>query len=361
VSVGGRELISFGTKDYLGLAHDPRVKEAAIKALERFGTSVSGSRAMNGTHTLHEQLEHDLASFKRTETAVVYALGYLTNVGMLTALLGKSDVAFLDERAHGSIFDGCRYSGAKIIMFRHNSVEDLRAKIRWARASRCLIVVDGVYSVDGDLANLQKIRAVAREEGVPLMVDDAHGVGILGETGAGTTEYFGMLGDVDLDMGTFSAAFGGVGGFVACSKAVGDYLRHFSTGFTFTVGLPAPNIAAVIEALRIIRHEPALRARLWSNVSRFKADLERLGYPISPSHAAVFAIRTGDERTTYRLDRALRDHGVYVNSFCRPTVRRGEAILRLSVSAAHTDLDLEKAVEAFRAVRPLLPEKRRDS
>ncbi len=354
VLLNGRELISFGSKDYLGLAHDPRVKEAAIKAAERFGMSVSGSRAMNGTHTLHEQLEGELAQFKRQETAVLFALGYLTNIGILTTLLKQGDVAFVDEKAHGSIFNGCQYSGAKIVPFNHNSAEDLRRKIHRAKSPRSLIVIDGVYSGHGDLAVLPEIKVVASEEKIPLMVDDAHGVGILGETGAGTTERFGLLGQVDLDMGTFSAAFGGIGGFVACSKAVGDYLRHFSSAFTFTIGLPAPNIAALLAALRIIRTDTVLRSKLWSNVKYLKSALKQLGYTISPSESAVLAVHTHDENTTYRLDRELRKRGVYVNSFCRPTVKRGEAILRLSASAAHSDADLAMAVDAFQDVKPFL-------
>jgi 8-amino-7-oxononanoate synthase len=327
------------------------VKEAAIKALERYGTT-AGSRVLNGTLELHEQLEQRLADFKEAESALLFTGGYLANVAILTALLKKNDIVFLDERAHASIIDGCVFSGAKLVPFRHNSVEDLRHKVQRAEHRRSIIIIDGVYSIEGDLALLPQILELATEEAVPLMVDDAHGFGIMGQRGSGTAEHFGLNGRIDLDIGMLGGALGGVGAFVACKKYVADYLRHFSRGFLFTTTLPPSTTAALLEALEIMKLDKALRAKLWSNVEIVKEGLAGLGYKISATESAIVSIPIGNEQTTYDLVRMLEANGVFVNAFIRPAVKRGEAKIRLTITAAHSDSDIAQTLEAFEKIRP---------
>jgi 8-amino-7-oxononanoate synthase len=352
IVIKGRELISYGSTDYFGLSHHPQVKEASIKAIEKFGTG-TGSRVLNGTLSLHEEFEQELAKFKHQEAALLFAGGYLANVSILTALLKEDDVVFLDEKAHASIIDGCNFSGAKITPFKHNSAEDLTKKIERAKHSRGLIVVDGVYSIEGDLACLPEIKSVAETHGIPLMVDDAHGFGFIGPNGAGTSEHFGLSGKIDLEMGTMSGALGGIGGFLACSKTVSDYLRRFSRGFLYTTSLPPAVIAGLLEALRIIKTDASLRTRLWSNVKKLKDGLRNLGYSISQTESAIISILIGNEQATFESVQILEDHGIYVSPFVRPAVKRGEARIRLTLNAVHSDEDLSKTVETFSALKPV--------
>ncbi|MBI3608911.1 MAG: aminotransferase class I/II-fold pyridoxal phosphate-dependent enzyme [Nitrospirae bacterium] len=353
IVINGRELISFGTNDYLGLSHDPRVKEAARKAVERYGTS-AGSRVLNGTLNLHEELEQGIADFKGTETALVFGGGYLANIGILTGLLKKDDVVFIDEKVHVSVIDGCIFSAAKIVPFRHNSIDDLGRKIQRVKGSRNLLIVDGVYSIEGDLARLPEIQALASAHHIPVMVDDAHGFGVLGPRGAGTADHFHMNGHIELDMGTLSGVLGGIGGFVACQKYIGDYLRHFSKGFLFTTSLPPATTAGLLEALRILKTDESLRTRLWSNMHQLKEGLKELGFKISATESAIVSILIGHEQTTYEIVRSLEDRGVYVSSFIRPAVKRGEARIRMTVSSAHSQQDISQALDAFKSVRPAI-------
>ncbi len=353
ITVNGRELISFGSNDYYGLSHDPRVKEAGINALRQYGTT-AGSRVLNGTLALHEQLEEELAEFKGAESTLLFTGGYLANVAILTALLQKGDVVFLDERAHASIIDGCVFSAAKLVPFRHNSVEDLRHKIQRVDHRRSVIIIDGVYSIEGNLARLPEILDLAAETKIPLMVDDAHGFGIMGERGSGTAEHFGVEGRIDLDIGMLGGALGGVGAFVACKRYIADYLRHFARGFLFTTTLPPASTAALLEALRIIKTDREIRAKLWANVEKLKAGLTRLGYKISATESAIISIFVGNEQDTYDIVRMLEERGVFVNAFIRPAVRRGEAKIRLTMTAAHSDLDIASTIEAFQDIKPAL-------
>lgn len=347
ILINGRDLISLGSKDYLGLAHNPRVKNAAITALERYGTSTNGSRALNGTHPLHEELEKELAHFTGAESCLIFPGGYFSNIGILSALLKKDDVVFLDEDVHASIIDGCITGGAKTIFFKHNSAEDLEAKIRRFKAHRSLIITEGVYSVEGDLGSIPDLLEVATTHHIPIMVDDAHGIGVMGHNGAGTPEHFGLKGQFDLNMGIFSAALAGVGGFVACKSYIKDYILHFSRGILFTTSLTPATTAGLIEALKVIKDDPSLRARLWSNIKRLRISLKDLGYQLGPTESSIMSIHIGNEETTYKAVRMLEARGVYVNAFRRPAVKRGEAKIRISVSAAHSEEDISKVLEAF--------------
>jgi 8-amino-7-oxononanoate synthase len=358
IIVGGRELIWYGSTDYLGLSHDPRVIEAATRALERYGTR-AGYRALNGTLDLHEEFESELAQFKGAEAALVFSGGYLGNISILTALLKTGDVIFVDEKAHASLVDGSIFSGAKMVRFRHNSAQDLSKKIDRNPNSRSLIVVDGVYSIEGNLVCLPEIYGVARVKGIPLMVDDAHGFGVMGHNGAGTTEHFGLMGLVDLDVGTLSKSLGGIGGFVTCRKHIKDYLQHASKGFTFTVTLPAVVMAGVMETLKIIKTDFQRRAKLWSNVNYLKDGLKTLGYKLDPTDSAVMAVTIGNEKTAFDFVRMLEDRGVCVGPVFRPMTRKGEAKIRLSLTAAHSEQDLTAALDAFRDLKSVFDAKMR--
>lgn len=352
--VDGVTLISFASKDYLGLTHHPRVKQAAIQALERFGTSTTGSRALNGTHPLHEELEREIANFKGTEAALVFPGGYFSNIAILSGILKKDDVVLVDEDVHVSIIDGCVTAGVKIVLFRHNSADDLAVKVKRHPHPRRLIIVEGVYSVDGDLGCLPDIRQVAAAHQIALMVDDGHGFGLMGKSGSGTAEHYGMRDGIDLDMGIFSAALAGIGGFVACKSYIREYLRHFSRGVLFTTSLTPATTAGILEALRVIRSDPSLRAKLWENVKLFKEGISNLGYQICQTGSAIISIPIGNEQSAYKVAHMLKERGVYVNVFRRPAVRRGEGKLRLSMSASHSEADIAEALEAFKSLRPFV-------
>lgn len=354
ITIDGKELISFASKDYLGLAHDQRIKDAMINAIQKYGTT-SWSRPLNGTISLLEELEEELARFKSVESALIFTGGYTANITILTALLkGKEDTVFLDEKVHASIVDGCLASGARMVVFKHNSVEDLKRKIEQAKSPRSLIIVDGVYSIEGDIAYLPEINAIAKKHQIPLMVDDAHGLGVMGTNGAGTAEHYGLNGQIEIEVGSFGASLAGVGGFIGCKKDVKDYLVHFSDGILYTTSLAPATVAGILAALRIVKTDPTLRAKLWSNVNQLKTGLKDLGYEISPSESAVMTITIGNERATDDTVRLLETHGIAVNTFRRPMVRRGTARLRMSVSAAHSESDIAKTLEAFKAIKPKL-------
>lgn len=353
VIINNRELIFYGSKDYLGLAYDLRVKEAAIKAVDRYGTRV-GYRALNGTIPEHEQLEHELADFKGTETAIIFSGGYLSNVAMITTFLKKDDTVFVDEFAHASIIDGCLFSGARLVRFRHNSMEDLELKIRRNASSRNLIIVDGVYSVGGDLTPLPQVKEIAMRYNIPLMLDDAHGLGVVGASGSGTPEHFNLKGQVDLDVGTMSASLGGVGGFIACKRYIADYLQHSSKGYTFTVNLPPATTAGLLEALKIIRTDVNLRSKLWNNVRQLKKGLQTLSYQYNPTDSAIISIDIGNEHATWDAVRMLEARGISVSPVFRPMVKRGESKIRLFVTASHSESDISQTLDAFREIRTKL-------
>lgn len=346
----GRELIWYGSKDYLGLSQDPRVKAAAIEAMRFHGTR-AGYRALNGNLALYEDLESEIADFRGTESAIVFPGGYHANIAILTTFLRKGDTIFVDEHVHASLLDGCIFSGARIIQFRHNSPEDLDVKIRRFKSDRNIIVIQGVYSVEGDLVRLPEIKAIASAQNIPVLLDDAHGLGILGSNGAGTPEHFDMKGTIDLDMGILSGCLGGVGGFLASRKYITDYVRHFCRGFLYTTTLTPSTAAGLLEALKIIKTEPLLRLRLWSNVDRLKSSLSAIGFEIQPTDSAILTVRIGNEQKAYSLVHTLEGLGVCVSTFARPMVKRGSAAIRLSVTAVHTDSDIDKTVRAFEVVR----------
>jgi len=348
ITLGGRELVMFGCCNYLGLASHPKVKRAAMEALEKYGMSTSSSRIAGGTMELHNLLERRLAEFEEGEDCITYDMGYLANLGCIPALVAKRDFVIADAKSHASIIDGCFLSGGTVLVYKHNDMEDLEKQLRRCKwKSNKLIVTDGVFSMDGDIARLDIIYNLAQEYNAAVMVDDAHAVGVLGENGKGTTEYFNLAGKIDIVMGTLSKALPGLGGFIVARKKIIDYLEYTSRPFIFNLSLPPSIVAGVIAALEVIKEEPRLRQRLWRNVRTLRQGLQKMGYDTGNSEAAIIPVIIGDDTKTCQIAKMLEDLGIFVDAMVYPAVRRREARLRLTPMATHSPEDIEKAVRAF--------------
>jgi len=343
----GKRLIMCGSNNYLGLTTDPRVKKAACEAIERYGTSCTGSRFLNGTLALHEQLEHELAEWVGKEAALVFSTGMQTNLGAISALVGRNDVVILDKDDHASIVDGARLGFGKIERFRHNDVEHLERVLRSIpEESGKLIVVDGLFSMGGDLAPLPDIVAVARKYGARVMVDDAHGMGVLGG-GRGTAAHFGVTDEVDLIMSTFSKSFASLGGFVAGDEPVIHYVKHHARALIFSASIPASNAMAALTALRIMREEPERIERVNKIGEYMRKAFREMGFNIGNSQSPIVPIIIGDDEKTFLAWRLLFENGVFVNPVISPAVPPGMQLLRTSYMATHTDQQLEQVLEVF--------------
>jgi 8-amino-7-oxononanoate synthase len=351
VVVQGRHLVMAGSNNYLGLTHDPRVMEAARQAVSRYGTGCTGSRFLNGTFTIHEELEARLARFLRKEACITSGTGFQTNVGAISSLTTRGDVIFGDRDNHASIIDGCRLAFSKLVKYRHGDMEDLE---RVLSETPCeggrLIVTDGVFSMLGDLAPLREICALARGHDTRVMVDDAHAVGVLGGGGRGTPEHFGVEDEVDLIVGTFSKSFACLGGFVAGPADVIEVLKHSSRSVVFSASMPPPSVATVLACLDVVESEPERRERLWRNVRRMKQGFEELGFDVLSGGSPILSIVIGDDDTTFEFNRQLFDEGVFVNPVIPPAVPPGQSLLRTSYMATHTDADLDQILRAFKTV-----------
>jgi 8-amino-7-oxononanoate synthase len=356
VEMEGRETIMLGSNNYLGLTGDERVRQAARDALDKYGTGVTGSRLLNGTTPLHVELETELAEWMETEQAIVFSTGYQSNLGCLQAILGPGDTVIADSGDHASILDGCKLSGAKLRPFRHNRTEKLEKMLQRAQGDGggILVVVDGVYSMEGDLPNLPRIAELSRQYGARLMVDEAHGVGVLGERGAGATELFGLEDQVDLRMGTFSKSLASCGGFIAGPADVVEYLKISSRSFIFSAsGVPA-SVGAALEAVKICRAEgPALYSKLLANSEYLREGLKAIGLKvIEPGHMPDGSVATtpvvpvviGDDWKAILIWKALFEAGVYTNVAIHPAVPHGGALLRTSLMATHETAHLDKAL-----------------
>lgn len=349
-SFEGKEVVMLGSNNYLGLTMDPRVRSAAAAALERFGPSVTGSRFLNGTLELHLELERRLARFVNMEAALVFSTGYQTNVGTLSAILGKNDVAILDKDAHACIVDGVVMSRGEMKRFKHNDLDDLdRVLSKLPADVGKLVVVDGVYSMGGDIAPLPDIIAIVKKHGARIMVDDAHGIGVLGK-GRGTSIHFGVEDQVDLVMGTFSKSFASIGGFIAGSADVIHYIQHHARSLIFSAALPAPNAAAVLAALDIIENEPEHVERVWQNANYMRDGLRKLGYNTGNSNTPIIPVIIGDQYLTALTWAALIEAGVYTNPVVPPGVPPNLSLLRTSYMATHQKEHLDKALAAFKLV-----------
>ena len=351
VTVRGRRLVMAGSNNYLGLTHHPEVMEAAREAISRYGTGCTGSRFLNGTLTIHEELEARLAKFLGREAAITSGTGFQTNVGAVGALAVRGDVIFGDRDNHASLIDGCRLSFAKLHKYRHNDVEDLE---RLLRDTPCeggrLVLTDGVFSMLGDLAPLPGIVEVAKRYGARILVDDAHAIGVLGRGGRGTPEHFGVEAETDLVVGTFSKSFATIGGFVSGTAEAIDYLKHASRSVLFSASMPPSNVATALAALAIIEREPERRDRLWRNVRRIKAGFDDLGFEVIDHGSPILSIVIGADEATFDFNRRLFEEGVFVNPVVPPAVPEGYSLLRTSYMATHTDEDLDAILGAFRRV-----------
>jgi 8-amino-7-oxononanoate synthase len=349
VMAEGRRMIMLGSNNYLGLASDPRVKQAALAAVQTYGTGTTGSRLLNGTLELHRDLERRLARFLGKDDAIFYTSGYLANCGAIAGLAHRGDVVVLDRHAHASIVDGARLSYAEVKRFRHNDARDLDRILASCGEAAKLVVVDGVYSMEGDVAPLPRIVEACRRHGARLVVDDAHGLGVLGREGRGTAEHFGLEDEVDVVVGTTSKALPGVGGFVAARREVIEYLRcsHTNRAFHFAASPPAAAVAAVREALAILQERPALRARLWSTTRRVHRELARMGFDTLGTRTPIVPIRVGSMERTFELWRSLSEDGIFVNVALPPAVHAGGCLIRMTVTAAHTDAHLEHVLASL--------------
>jgi 8-amino-7-oxononanoate synthase len=352
VTVGGRRMVMLGSNNYLGLVNDPRVKEAAIQAVRKYGSGCAGSRWLNGTLDLHVRLEERLADFMRAESALVFSTGFQVNLGVISALVGRGDVAYLDKGDHACIIDGARLSFGRVRKFRHNDVDDLRRmlKIDGAETKGRFIVIDGVYSMEGDIAPLPEVLAAARQFDAAVMVDDAHGIGVLGRTGRGTAEHFGVEQDVDLIMGTFSKSMASIGGFVAGDAKVIDFIRHNARTMIFSAAQPPASAAAALAAVDIMESEPERRERLWENTRFFAGGLRSLGFDTGLSQSPVVPVVVGEDLTALTMVKRLHEMGIFVNCVLTPGTAPGRALIRTSLMATHRREQLARALEAFHKV-----------
>lgn len=346
----GKEVVMIGSNNYLGLTTDPRVRQAAIEAIERYGTSVTGSRFLNGTLELHLELDRRLAKFVGTEAALVFPTGYQTNVGTISALVQKGDFVVVDKDDHASIVDGCLLSRGEMKRFKHNDVSSLDQVLsKLPPEAGKLVVVDGVYSMGGDIAPLPEIVEICRRYGARIMVDDAHGIGVTGG-GRGTSAHFGLTDQVDLIMGTFSKSFASIGGFIAGSADVIHYIQHHARSLIFSAALPAPNVAAVLKALDIIETESQHVENLWENAAYMRKGLKELGYNTGNSNTPIIPVIIGDDIKTALVWGSLIEEGVYTNPVVPPATPPNGSLLRTSYTATHRKEHLDRALRGFKIV-----------
>ncbi len=345
--IDGKKVIMMGSNNYLGLTSHPEVKRGAIEAVKKYGSGCTGSRFLNGTLDIHVRLEEKLSEFLGKEAALVFSTGYQTNLGVISALVGRGDVAVTDRENHASIIDGTRLSHGKVVKFRHNDPEDLRRILGEQDGLGVLVIVEGVYSTKGDVVKLPDMVKVCKEFGARLMVDDAHGFGVLGSRGAGTVEYFGLEDEVDLIMITFSKSLASIGGAVAGSKEVIEFIKHKSRPFIFTASLPPASVGAVLAALEVIRKEPERRRRLLEHAKLMRDELKRLGFSVVESITPIVSMIVGDMETAFKMGVKLLEEGVFVNPMVSPAVPPDESLIRMSLVASHTREHVERAVDAI--------------
>ncbi len=352
VVIEGRRVLNFCSNNYLGLANHPRLRRAAQEAIDRYGVGPAAVRTIAGTLSLHVELERRLAEFKRAEACITFQSGFKANLATIPALMGRGDVIFSDALNHASIIDACRLSRATVVRYDHIDMADLRRKLaeHAQEAGRKLIVTDGVFSMDGDIAPLPEIVALAQEFGCITLVDDAHGEGVLGEGGRGIVDHFHLHGQVDIEVGTMSKAFGVVGGMVCGKAIVVEWLRQRARPFLFSSAMTVPDVAACIEATRILQESQERVERLWANARSFRAEMQRLGFDTGQSQTPIVPVMLGSAPLAQEFSRRLFQEGVFAQAIGYPTVPRGQARIRVMNSAAHSQEDLEFGLAAFAKV-----------
>lgn len=352
VVMDGKSIIMLGSNNYMGLTSDKRTIADSMAALEKLGTGCSGSRFLNGTLKLHEQLESELADFFHKEAAITFSTGFQTNLGAISSMVGFHDYILNDSENHASILDGCRLSFAKkTLKYEHNNMEDLERLLqRIPTDNGILIITDGVFSMSGDIANLPEIVRLAKKYNARILVDDAHGVGMIGDCGRGTANYYGLEDEVDMIMTTFSKSLASLGGCIAASKEVINWIKHKSRPFIFSASIPPSNAAAALSALRIIRSEPQRQKNLIDISNYMRSKLKDAGIPIIDGNTAIIPIYTYELYRTFEITKMLFEEGVYVNPVIPPAVPEGQCMLRTSYTATHTYDQIDRAVEAFKRV-----------
>ncbi len=348
VVIEGQRRIMLGSNNYLGLTHHPKVLESASRALHTYGSGCTGSRFLNGSLDLHVQLEQALADFLGKDDCIVYSTGYGANLGLISGIIGRSEIVFLDKQDHASIVDGAKLSYGTTERFPHGDYAGLERLLqRHDPAKGRLVVVDGIYSMEGDIADVPELVRLCRKYGAALAIDDAHSLGVLGPQGDGTAAHFGLTTEVDLIVGTFSKSLASVGGFIAGSDRVINYLRHHSRPFIFTAALPPANTAGVLAALEVMKQEPERRERLWHNTRRLSSGLRGLGYDIGPTETPIVPVLIGPLDRTLIMWRKMFDAGVFTNPVVPPAVPQAQCRLRTSLMATHTDEQIDFCLDAF--------------
>ncbi len=355
VQINGKPVLMFGSNSYLGLTNHPRLKEAAIKAVEKYGTGCAGSRFLNGTLDIHIELEERLAKLVHKESALVYATGFTVNSGVIPCLVGREDYLIFDERNHASIIEGKRLTFGKALKYKHNDIDHLEKVLKKCEIDKVkLIVADGVFSMEGDVAPLPKMVELAKRYNASLYVDEAHSLGVFGATGAGVSEHFGVSKDVDLIMGTFSKSLGTIGGFIAADENIINYLKHTSRTLIFSASITPASTGCVLAALDVMAEEPWRQDQLWANTKRAKAGFEKAGFEIGPTETPIIPLYVRDNMKTFTLTKMLMDDGVFVNPVVTPAVSPEDTLIRYSLMATHTFDQIDESIEKIsKAARQL--------
>jgi len=351
VIMNGQKVLMLGSNSYLGLTNDPRIKEATIAAVQKYGSGCAGSRFLNGTLDLHIQLEEELAQLMKKEAVLLYSTGFQVNLGVASTIVGKDEYILADKANHASLVEGCRLSLGKTLRFGHNDMEALGRRLaQLPHEAGKLIIVDGVFSMEGDIIKLPELVRLAKQHNAAVMVDDAHSIGVLGKNGSGTASHFGLEDDVHLIMGTFSKSLASLGGFIAGDAATIDYLKHNSRTLVFSASMSPANSAAVLAALKIMIAEPERIAQLWKNTERMKRGLLSLGFHLGESETPILPVYVHDMLKTFQFCKRLQDEGVFVNPVVSPGVPVGDELLRVSLMATHTFEQIDRSLEKFQKV-----------
>lgn len=350
VIVNGKKTLMLGSNSYLGLTNHPKVKEAAIKAIKKYGTGCAGSRFLNGTLDIHIELEEKLADFVGKDVAHAYSTGFQANLGAIATIVGRGEYLITDKLDHASIIDGCRLSFGKMLRFNHNDMNDLERVLQSVKDSNKLIIVDGVFSMEGDIAKLPEICELAEKYNAQVMSDDAHAIGVIGKNGSGTGSHFGITDKIDIIMGTFSKSLASIGGFIAGNKLLMHYLKHFSRTLIFSASLPPASAASVMAALEIVKNEPERRENLWKNTRKMQKGFKEMGYNIGNSETPIIPLHVGDMMTAFKMWKMLSDEGVFINPVVPPAVPPNDCLIRTSFMATHTDKQLDFALDKFEKI-----------
>jgi 8-amino-7-oxononanoate synthase len=349
VKVDGKEMIMVGSNNYLGLLDHPKVMKAAHDAIDSYGVATCGSRFLNGTLDIHMHLEERLAEFMKKEAALTFSTGFQTNLGIISTLVQRGEAVFTDRMDHASIVDACRLSYADVFKFKHNDMDDLERLLSSIdRDVPKLVVVDGVFSMEGDLCNLPKIVDLKKKYDYKILVDDAHGIGVMGKNGRGTSEHYGLEDDVDLVMGTFSKSFASLGGFVAGDKKVIHYIKHFARSLIFSASITPASVATALATLDVIENEPERRDRLWEITHKMKKGFQDMGYDTGSTETPIVPVIIGEDMRTAMLWKMLKEDGIFTNPVIYPAVPKDQALIRTSYSATHKDEELNVVLESFK-------------